>query len=328
MSLVHSGIITLKDRGPVCLLSAVTQLLKQNIASKLFGKSYIQKKIHNYRMWLDVNDRGISRTLTLFGTREVEHKIMLEHIVKPGMRIYDIGANIGYYALMELGLLKGKGELIAIEPSTSNVALLKRNLGLNNYTKQVKVLEGAVSDQPGIKKFYLSNQSNLNTFHTGGTGAAHLSGKTLEVKTFTVPELSQMFGPPDLIRMDVEGHEVEVINGMLMQIKNNLFKPMILFETHLSRYSKEHNMHETLERLFNLGYYVPMLASSWQRGTDIINAKGYKGSKPIATDGVKRVIYNDIDPMDAIEFICDTGGARTVLLAPKEIQQQLKTIKI
>ena len=52
-------------------------------------------------------DRGISRTLLLFGKRELEHRIMLQEIVKEGSRIFDIGANIGYYAVME-ALMVGK----------------------------------------------------------------------------------------------------------------------------------------------------------------------------------------------------------------------------
>ena len=84
-------------------------------------------------MFLDLQDRGISRTLLLFGERELEHKKMLEEVLEPGMSVLDIGANIGYYALMELNLIGKTGNLIAVEPSPSNVDLLKRNLSLNGY---------------------------------------------------------------------------------------------------------------------------------------------------------------------------------------------------
>ena len=53
----------------------------------------------------------------------------------------------------------------------------------------------------------------------------------------------------DLIRMDVEGHEVEVLNGLLPAIKN-LLQPMIIFETHLSRYNKEHDFEKNFKKLF------------------------------------------------------------------------------
>ena len=51
---------------------------------------------------------------------------MLEQVIKPGMGILDIGANIGYYAIMESLLIGKNGNLIAVEPSKSNVNLLKK----------------------------------------------------------------------------------------------------------------------------------------------------------------------------------------------------------
>ena len=60
-------------------------------------------------MILDLHDKGISRALWLFGDRELEHKYLLEKVIKPGMTILDIGSNIGYYPLMELNLIGKKG---------------------------------------------------------------------------------------------------------------------------------------------------------------------------------------------------------------------------
>ena len=125
-------------------------------------------------------------------------------------------------------------------------------------------------------------------------------------------------GAPDLIRMDVEGHEVEVIRGMLEAIRAGEMKPTIIFETHLSRYSEEHDMAAVLQDLFACGYTVARAASSWQKGTETVRERGYAGSAPIATDGVERVIFENIRNEDAIDFICHTGGLRTVVLAPND----------
>ena len=118
--------------------------------------------------------------------------------------------------------------------------------------------------------------------------------------------------------MDVEGHEVEVIDGMIDAIRARELAPMILFETHISRYSDDHDMAAVLRELFECGYCVRLLSSSYERGTRLIGERGYKGSAPIQTDGVARVIYENIAAADAIDFICRTGGARTVLLAKND----------
>ncbi|MEC9369127.1 MAG: FkbM family methyltransferase [Pseudomonadota bacterium] len=312
-SLSNVGSI-LRERGAGVLAGAVWNLTRGNLR-RLLGQRFIERQVHDYRMLLDMHDRGISRSLLLFGTREVEHKIILERVLKPGMTVFVIGAYFGYYALMDLGLIGSSGKLVAIEPSPTNVALLKRNLSLNGH-KSVPVIETAISDKPGERLFHLSRQSNLGTFHDTGSGVRHLSGESIPVRTMTVPEIAAQHGAPDLIRMDVEGHEVEVIGGMLEHIRKRKLAPMILFETHLSRYSPEHDMAAILKALFDNGYTTRYLASSWERGTKIIEARGYKGSAPIATDGVQRVIFENISDADAIDFICKTGGARTVLLAP------------
>ncbi len=315
--MLHSAYITLRDRGAGVLAGAAWHLARGNLHRRLLRHRFVERSVHDYRMLIDLEDRGISRSLLLFGTREVDHKIILERVVEPGMTIFDIGANIGYYVLMELGLIGGGGRLVAIEPSPANVALLKRNLALNNY-RDIPVIESAVSDQPGNKLFHLSHESNLNTFHDIGSGVDHLSGEQINVRTVTVPELAAEYGPPDLIRMDVEGHEVEVIGGMLDAIQGGAMAPMILFETHLSRYSDDHDMAAVLSALFASGYTTRYLASSYQRGTAIIEGRGYSGSDPISTDGVERKIFENVTDDDAIDFICHTGGARTVLLAPGE----------
>lgn len=314
--MLTSAFVTLKDRGAGILVSAALHLLRANIHRRLLGTRFLERKIHSYRMLLDLEDAGISRSLILFGTREVDHKIILEKVLKPGMTVLDIGANIGYYVLMELALIGPKGRMIAVEPSPSNIELLKRNIALNGYG-EIPVIAGAVSDQPGERTFYLAHQSNLNTFHTTGTGAKHLSGKEVDVRTYTVPELVAQYGAPDLIRMDVEGHEVEVFNGMLDAVEKGEIAPMVIFETHLSRYGADHDMETPLRRLFAAGYHVRYMASSSQRGTALIDARGYKGGAPIPTDDVERVIYENISDDDAVDFICTVGGARTVLLAKR-----------
>lgn len=311
--MLGSAYITLKHRGPSVLFNAVVNSVGANLQKLFFGRRFIKRRIHNYRMLLDLEDRGISRSLILFGTRELDHKIILEKVLKPGMAILDIGANLGYYVLMELGLIGPSGRMVAIEPSPSNIELLQRNLALNGY-RDIPIVAGAVSDTSGEREFFLAHQSNLHTFHTTGSGAKHLSGQTVSVRTYTVPEIAETYGKPDLIRMDVEGHEVEVFNGLLPSIERGEMCPMIIFETHLSRYGAEHDMQTPLRRLFAAGYCVRYIASSSEHGTALIDARGYCGVERVRTDDVERVIYENISNDDAIDLICKTGGGRTVLL--------------
>ena len=308
---LSSAIQAMRTRGLGATLRAGFNLAGAAFQRSILGRRFLERPVHGYRMLLDLDDPGISRTLLLFGQREMEHKAMLERVLKPGMTVLDIGANIGYYALMEHALVAPGGRLIAVEPSPANVELLKRNLALNGCTG-VEVHQAAVSESVGKRSFFLSHMSNLNTFH--GDNTAHLSGTAIEVETTTVPAL--MKGRKlDLMRMDVEGHEVEVINGLMPAIEAGTLAPMIIFETHRSRYSPRHDMERPLRRLFALGYRTRLAGSSSQSGTAIVEARGYKGSAPIVTDDVTRVIFEGISADDTVDFVCRTGGLRTVLLS-------------
>ena len=308
--------------GLPLLFSSVFRVVIVRIRRLMGIDSPVIRKIFDYQMYLDVYDKGLSYQLIKYRKREMDHKFLLDKTLKPGSVVLDIGANIGYYALMELNLIGQEGRLIAVEPSPWNVDLLEKNLELNQKTRNVRVVTGAISSSRGKDTFHLASSSNLNTFQNYGTVEKHLTGETLEVDTYRVAEVlteEELRKGIDLIRMDVEGHEVDVINGMLDEVKEGVLSPSIIFETHLSRYNKENDMSESLKALFDYGYSAKYMASSWQAGTEIIKKFGYKEFTSIKTDGCVRAIFENIRSEDAIEIICNTGGARTVYLqSPKE----------
>ncbi|MEQ8247517.1 MAG: FkbM family methyltransferase [Alphaproteobacteria bacterium] len=265
-------------------------------------------------MFLDVNDRGISRTLLLFGRREEDHRRILNRVLRKGMNVFDIGANIGYYVLMERSLIGSDGHILAIEPSPSNTELLMQNVEANGY-QNVTVRQAAVSDRAGKRDLRLSHMSNLNSFHDEGSASRFFSGEVVSVETFTVPMLAESMGPPDFIRMDVEGHEVEILNGLVPAVEAGKMAPMILFETHRSTYTPDHDIRGPLERLFRAGYTVPFVASSTEDGAEKMVKMGYATEGLFTTDFQRRAIFEKLKPSDLIDMVCGEGGIRTVLLA-------------
>ena len=140
-------IIIISKRGIKFLFSSIYYFLKVTLY-KFFWHKVIKKKIYNFKMNLDIFDKGISRTLLLFGERELEHKYILENCLKENMTVLDIGSNIGYYPLIELNKIKNTGKLISVEPSPENYEMLKKNLILNNFLnseKNIKKYNKAIS---------------------------------------------------------------------------------------------------------------------------------------------------------------------------------------
>ncbi len=315
--MIRSVLRVLWHKGPMGLLKTFYYVAKIAFYRRIIGERYIKKQIHDYSMYLDINDVGISRTLLLFGNREKDHHIILKNVLSKGMKVFDFGANIGYYALMESRLVGPTGVVVAVEPSPENVALLKRNVTLNKV-ENIPIMAVGVSERRTRQTLLLAHMSNLNTFHAPGLDPKSLSGKTIEVEVLGVPDIAAEHGAPDLIRMDVEGHEVEIFNGMLEDVEAGRMSPMILFEVHRQRYGPDHDMVRPMQRLLNCGYRPRFVASSSAGGTKIINDLGYKGGTPFRTDFMTRAIFEDVSGEHLIDLMCRTGGVRTVLLAKQD----------
>ena len=283
-------------------------------AARVLGVKTMKRKVFDYRLYLDTGDRGLSRTLFLFGKREIDHYKMLQGILEPGMNILDIGANIGYYAVMESIVIGPTGTVTAIEPMLPNIEMLKRNIELNGASN-IDVVHGAVSASTGTGQMYMSSHSNLHTFHRDGSASAYLESTPVDVPTMTLRDAAARAGTRvDLIRMDVEGHEVEILGQLVDLVREDVIAPRVIFETHLSRYTPENDFDPVLTGLFSLGYTVRSAASSGESGTTRLQALGYAGTVPFYSDFVTRSIFSDVDNEHAIDLICRTGGLRTVLL--------------
>ena len=295
------------------LITAVYFAAVTAFASSL-GVKTMKKKVFNYRLYLDTGDRGLSRTLFLFGKREIDHYKILHEILEPGMQILDIGANIGYYAIMESIVIGSAGRVTAIEPMLSNIEMLKSNIELNG-ARNIDVVHGAVSASTGTGQMYMSSHSNLHTFHRDGSASAYLESTPVDVPTITLRDAVARAGTrADLIRMDVEGHEVEILGQLIELVREDVITPRVIFETHLSRYTPENDFAPVLNGLFSLGYTVRTAASSSVSGTARLQALGYQGTEPFYSDFGTRSIFNNIGNEHAIDLVCRTGGLRTVLL--------------
>jgi len=310
----------LHNRGTSIMVKYLFKRGVYEFRKKLLKQRFVEINVHNYRMFVDLNDPGISRTLIHFGTREKDHIYILNKELSSGNVIIDLGANIGYYALMEANIVGNDGYVYALEPSPSNANMLRKNISLNNYDGIVEVFQMGASNKTGKEKFYTSEMSNLGTFYPTryyGKSSMTKSSPSIYIKTTTIPDFIVDKKTIDLIRMDIEGYEVEVFEGMMPLLKNNNFSPKILFETHRPKYDDtHHSMRKALLKMFEYGYYPKIIVSN-DHPKGEFQKRGYKPEALIYTDGYWRGIYYGASNKDAIDFICDIGFVRAVLLERK-----------
>jgi FkbM family methyltransferase len=161
------------------------------------------------------------------------------------MLLFDIGANRGDATWV--GLNKGY-KVIALEPAPRIYKELVKNFV---YSNNVVPLRYAVSDKDNDRlKFYECVEDGLSTLNKEWLTSDSMpySGKEfreIEVNTITIDTLAEIYGKPDLIKIDVEGAEWSVFNGMTKYYGQLCFE--WTFETMV-----EHE--KQLDYLYTLGY--------------------------------------------------------------------------
>jgi len=178
------------------------------IYSKLHSSKLVIRTIQGSKMYLNLNDFGLSKHRFISGIREPECTRIMKQELEKGMTIAEIGANIGYYALMEALIIGKKGKIYAIEPFPENFELLQKNIKLNSYDDIAETYNIAISNRSGKDKLYTSSKHNLCNMIESETD------NFIEINTETLDNFIADKKLPDLIRMDIEGFEYYVVDGM------------------------------------------------------------------------------------------------------------------
>jgi len=141
----------------------------------------------------------------------------LNSIVEEGMKVIDIGANIGISSVAIAKRIGRGGKLYSFEPVPEHFNILKENVS-SNRLENVKVYELAVTDQVGRASFYQKGLSSGIVFQKGA--------KKFNVSTTTIDRFSneQKIERIDLINMDCEGSELLVLNGAKETLRKNRVK--------------------------------------------------------------------------------------------------------
>lgn len=165
---------------------------------------------------LDIYRRGYPGMLVGGATKYLPIETrMFKSMIKPGMTILNLGANVGYYTLVSAKLVGPTGRVFAFEPFPEAFNLLERNIDRNGFSN-VTLVNKAVSDSIGIVKLYLRDSNPL----ANSLGEGRTDSGSIEVPTTT---LDILFGGTkvDVIRMNIEGSEPLALKGMEELLRHN-----------------------------------------------------------------------------------------------------------
>lgn len=171
-----------------------------------------------HKLFLDPQDMGMARAFLLFrGRWEETETRMFCALVKEGMTVVDIGANVGYYTLLAARLVGPRGKVFAFEPNPENFALLSRNVEANGY-QNVFLVSKAASGQSGTAALRIDRNSSGGHSLSAFRGAAD----TVQVETVSLDDyFAGEYPSIDVLKMDAEGAEMAILSGMQKVLAHN-----------------------------------------------------------------------------------------------------------
>ncbi|MGH8505185.1 MAG: FkbM family methyltransferase [Stenotrophobium sp.] len=157
----------------------------------------------------------IQMYIVLFGRWEPDLTRLIGERLRPGDVFVDVGANIGYFTLLASARVGATGAVVAIDALPANFAELQFNLASNVDTGNVRAINRAVSDVPGMLEVYAGPAYNVGLATTAPGERHHLRREASIVAAPLADLLTDAeIRRTRLVKIDVEGAEPAVLAGM------------------------------------------------------------------------------------------------------------------
>ncbi len=213
-------------------------------ASAVRGKSRLVKRMTDWLPGMIRNkdgriQKGLGRGLLfnggdsavafLLGTHDLDVQHAIHRLVKPGMIAYDIGANVGFTALLAAQQVGPSGKVICFEPLARNAERIQYNAALNGF-RTIAVQQIALGETDGEAEFQTSESPTWGRL--SAAGATPLPAAAIKVSVRSLDSLIANDGValPRFIKMDVEGAEASVLRGGRKLLAES--RPVMVIELH------------------------------------------------------------------------------------------------
>ena len=194
-------------------------------------------------LWVKVNPRTGAHIVE--GSSELPVQKAFQEHLRPGMVFYDLGANIGFFSLLGARLVGSVGKVFSFEADPDVAMRLRANTLRNNFA-HITVVENAVWSYSGPVNFIRADATQSPDRGLGFVTSAP-DRDTVQIAGVSLDDYTRRFPPPDFIKCDVEGAEVEVMRGARQLLRTK--RPIVLCEIH-----SEENRQALLKEFDHAGY--------------------------------------------------------------------------
>ena len=217
--------LNIKGSGFLCskIINAFTPKAKNPL---------VIKTLYGFQLKIDpVKDNGIEKSIYEKGTYEKGTLHIIRKLLTQGDLFVDIGANIGLMSIFAANIVKENGLVVSFEPNPETNQILKENISLNNISN-IKVEPYALGNECEQRKIYDNFKVNR-----GAASLIHpqVLTQSYDVNVTTFSKYFDYMQNISLIKIDVEGYELKVLEGAKGYLKKCKKPPMIIVEFSLLR---------------------------------------------------------------------------------------------
>jgi FkbM family methyltransferase len=194
----------------------------------------------------------IAREVCLTGYYEPPVTRVAQRLTKRGGTVVDAGANWGYFTLLAASAVGDRGRVLALEPDPRQFERLTRNITLNRFS-QVTPLRVAAGSSDGLVILigYSNEASNRGVSRIAAT---ETSESGFQVRRASIDGLTASDGRVEVVKIDVEGAELDVLAGMSNGLAAARYAS-ILLELHPALLREQgHDPATCIETLLEYGY--------------------------------------------------------------------------
>jgi len=218
--------------------------------------SALCRVLSRYKLLLDTRDRGFAAHVLLDGYWEMWLTIFMCRHIQPGMVVIDVGANFGYYTVLMADLVGPEGHTFAIEPNPVVAAVLRQSVTLNGFKSWTSIVEAAAgASGTGQVLLYSPNGEFKNACVVESPKQVNVGDGTLhQVRQVTIDDIISMSPRVDFLKIDAEGAEESIIEGMGQCIKDH--RPSLILEFNAARCKQPEALLKNLISTYKIVRYL------------------------------------------------------------------------
>jgi len=208
----------------VTLFQFLNCRIKRYKLDKLIPDKHYLVRCPGGKIYLNLRENKSERE-KFIGYYEYQKTNLFKKMVKPGMTILDIGTNKGYFSLLSAKKMDDDGQVLSFEPHPKNCYWIKKSISVNGY-KSIKLFQVALSNKNGEMRLFVGAKSG----HHSLVRNQELGSIAISTRKLDDILAEQKISKVDLIKIDVEGAEIQVLEGANKLLAQQ--SPKLLIDIH------------------------------------------------------------------------------------------------